>query len=497
MTASIVRSQAMLTRALNKQDCKVITDGAFVEEDGIIVEVSTYDALSRRFPTLPVHGTAEDVAVPGFVNAHHHVGLTPFQLGAPDLPLELWVIARMAARDVDPYLDTLYSAFELISSGVTTVQHIHDTAEGSLTEVKARLDAIIRAYRDIGMRASVCYGIADQNHIVHQSNEAFLASLPVKLSRPLGAMLDRIKVGLEGGLDLFQSLHAEHAESRRVRIQLAPANLHWCSDTALRLIADTAQRHEVPLHMHLLETRVQRDYALSRFGESAFAHLKHFGLHGPRLTIGHGVWLTPRDIEAVAESGTSVCINCSSNLRLRSGRAPLHALEAAGINTAIGIDEAGLNDDRDMLQEMRLLHASNCDSGLDGHTPGTGQVFRMATVGGGATTPFAGTIGVIEAGKSADVTLFDWRAISYPYLDAGHPIADAILRRAKPSDVRLVMCDGRVIYENGVFTNIDSKAVIAELHKLMHSALRPSELDRKSLAAALAPFVRRFYGFAS
>ena len=64
-------------------------------------------------------GSAEHVVLPGLVNAHHHVGLTPLQLGSLDQPLELWFATRIGAREVDPYLDTLYSAFEMVESGVT------------------------------------------------------------------------------------------------------------------------------------------------------------------------------------------------------------------------------------------------------------------------------------------------------------------------------------------------------------------------------------------
>ena len=71
-------------------------------------------------------GTGNEILLPGFINSHHHVGLTPVQLGSPDMPLELWFATRMIARNVDPYLDTLYSAFEMISSGTTTVQHIKE-----------------------------------------------------------------------------------------------------------------------------------------------------------------------------------------------------------------------------------------------------------------------------------------------------------------------------------------------------------------------------------
>lgn len=494
MSSSILRSRATITRVLERDRCEIIDDGALLIEDGTIAEVSTYDTLSRRLPHLPVHGTAGDIAMPGLVNAHHHVGLTPFQLGAPDLPLELWVIARMAARDVDPYLDTLCSAFELISSGVTTVQHIFDTAEGTLAEVKARLDAVVRAYRDIGMRASVCYSIADQNHLVHQSNAEFLAGLPPVLREPLAASLDRIEAGLDGGIELFQSLSDETRGDPRIRVQLALANLHWCSDEALTRIARLSEDRRAPIHMHLLETPYQRDYAEKRFGMTAFEYLARFGLPGPRLTLGHGVWMSPDDIGAAAAAGTSVCINCSSNLRLSSGRAPLAFLERAGVNLAIGIDEAGLNDDRDMLQEMRLLHTLHREPGVYADAPTAGQVLRAATGGGALTTPFAGSIGTLEAGRRADVSLIDWRKLSYPYLSDAQPLADVVLRRAKPQHVRLVMCDGEVIFRDGRFLRVDQTAAMHELHSRMLRADAPSEQARRQLAADLIPHVRRFFG---
>src|SRR4051812_4982245 len=42
---------------------------------------------------------AHAVIVPGLVNAHHHVGLTPLRLGSHDHPLELWFASRMGLRD--------------------------------------------------------------------------------------------------------------------------------------------------------------------------------------------------------------------------------------------------------------------------------------------------------------------------------------------------------------------------------------------------------------
>ncbi|HEY7579365.1 MAG TPA: hypothetical protein VH855_17365, partial [Acetobacteraceae bacterium] len=128
MTTSLIRSRTMITRALDRHRCEQIDDGAVLQEDGTIAAIGNFADLRRQHPDVPVIGDGNDILLPGFVNAHHHVGLTPVQLGSPDMPLELWFVTRMVMRNVDPYLDTLYSAFEMIASGITTVQHLHGWA---------------------------------------------------------------------------------------------------------------------------------------------------------------------------------------------------------------------------------------------------------------------------------------------------------------------------------------------------------------------------------
>ena len=98
--------------------------------------------------------------LPGFVNAHHHVGLTPLQLGSPDHALELWFATRISARTIDFYLDTLYSAFEMLASGITTVPaHPGLDAGRRGPGFHAVASDTLRAYSAIGMRASYCWGI--------------------------------------------------------------------------------------------------------------------------------------------------------------------------------------------------------------------------------------------------------------------------------------------------------------------------------------------------
>ena len=184
MTASIVRSRTLITGATDRFHVNQIEAGALLIEDGIITAVGDFDELKSRNRAAEVIGDGTDVVLPGFVNAHHHVGLTPVQLGSPDMPLELWFFTRLVCRSVDLYLDTLYSAFEMIGSGTTTVQHIHGWLPGSLEEVQALSEDVIRAYEDIGMKVSYCYAVRDQNRLIYQADAEFVASLPKELQDP-------------------------------------------------------------------------------------------------------------------------------------------------------------------------------------------------------------------------------------------------------------------------------------------------------------------------
>ena len=243
MATSLIRSRAMISRTIDRHRWEEVNDGAVLQEDGVIVATGTYEALKKRYPNAPVLGTGKEIMLPGFVNGHHHVGLTPVQLGSPDMPLELWFITRLVTRNLNVYLDTLYSAFEMIASGITTVQHIHGWLPGRVAEVEGKANDVIRAYEDVGMRVSYCYAVRDQNRLVYQADDEFVASLPKPLQDPMKRWFERFKTSLDEAMGMFQSMHAAHHNKSRVKIQLAPANLHWCSDRALTMLSDTSKKY--------------------------------------------------------------------------------------------------------------------------------------------------------------------------------------------------------------------------------------------------------------
>lgn len=473
----------------------MIEDGAVFQQDGKIVEIGSYADLSAKYQPDLLLGSANHVVLPGFVNSHHHVGLTPLQLGSLDYPLELWFATRFAARNVNLYLDTLYSAFEMVESGITTVQHIHGWRSGPSSSWSGVAEQILTAYKDLGMRVSYCFALRDQNHFVYESNDEFAKRLPPDIAPAMLEILKSYEMPAQDYLDLFVELwqNWDRNEGGRTRIQLAPANLHWCSDDALESLQTYSQKYGVGMHMHLLETIYQKVYAEKRTGKTAVRHLYDLGMLGPHLTLGHGVWLTEEDIDIVAETGTMICHNASSNLRLQSGIAPLNYYAKKGVTVGMGLDEAGINDDRDMLQEMRMVLKLHRVPGMDSLVPTAAQVFQMATEHGAKTTGFAQEVGSLEVGKAADIVLMDWHHIAYPYLDQDIPVIEAVLHRSKTSGVDTVMVEGEVILKEGKFTRVDKEAMLAELAASLSVPRTPEEEQRRDLSQKVFPHVKKFY----
>ena len=495
MPSSLIRGKYVICGIVDRHEAAVIEDGAVFQRDGVIVDIGAHDEISSRYQANTVIGSADDVVVPGFVNSRHHVGLTPVQRGSRDYALELWLATRIAGRTVDPYLDTLYSAFEMIESGVTTVQHLQGWVPRPLDHVESVIGRVLDAYDDIGMRVSYSYALRDQNRIVYESDDEFLHRLPHELAGELGAFLETNSLPLDEQLGLFADTCTKYEDRERTRIQLAPGNLHWCSDRALESVHEMSEKYGAPMHMHLLETAYQKEYARRRGGGTAVDYIRGHGMLGPLMTLGHSTWLTESDIEVVADTGTHVCHNASSNLRLRSGIAPINRLEARGVNIALGIDEAGINDDRDMLQEMRMVLKLHREPGFDDDVPTSPQVLRMATENGARTTPFGDTIGKLEVGRAADLVVMSWRDIAYPFLDLDLDVSvvDAVVHCAKASGVKTVVVGGEPILHDGRFTRVDKAAALEELAVSLARPASEDEIRRSELSRDVLPHVKQFY----
>ncbi len=471
-----------------------VRDGGVLVEGERIAAVGEYARLRADHPAADEIGSAGHLLLPGLVDAHDHArGLGHAQGGVADGPLETWVLLLEDCPDIGPYLSALWSGILLIESGVTTV--MHDYIPSARMGLADGARAALRAYDELGLRVGLGVPFFDQNAL-SLDDDAFLAGLPPDLAPPARAWADT-RAGLPVGeyeaivADLARAVRAEHP---RARLLVSPAGPWRCGDAMLARLTAFARAHGLGRHLHLLETRYQRALGARAYdGHTLVERLAELEALGPDLTCAHGVWLTRRDIALLADAGCPVAHNASSNLRLRSGIAPVPAMLAAGLTVGLGLDGVALDDDQDFLREMRLCATLQAYPGIGAPDVGPAQVLRMATAGGaravlGADDP----PGRLEPGAPADLTLVRQGRMRAPFT---HPRVDALelmLRRGTAADVDSVLVAGRVVMRERRLTGVDRADVAARVAEAAERALRDAPAPPPWRDALLGQ-LRRFY----
>ena len=493
----LIRGRHLLQGVSAVGEPRLIRDGALVHEDGAIVAVGPYAELAPRYAGAEILGSDRHLVLPGLINAHHHGrGLSPVQLGVPDDALESWLLGAYEQVPADRYLDTLYCNLRLIESGVTTVIHSHSLFNAA--DFDTEMEAMVQAYRGAGLRAVFALRARNQNFLAYGDDDGFIASLPEVL-RP--AVRDLVAPGRMSDDDFFATFDRvfRRYQSDRFRVFLGPLAPQWCSDAILRRIVHAAEEYDTGIHTHLLETRYQRVYGRRTYGHGLVPHLRDIGFLGPRISFAHTVWLTSEDIGILAEAGSHCCHNPGSNLRLRSGVAPVLRMLEAGLNVALGMDSHGLNDDDDMWQEMRLCHRLHRPPGIEQAVLPAARLFHLATAAGAKAALWEGQIGRLEPGKRADVVLLDLEAAGFPYTDPRIDPLELAVTRARREHVSAVLIDGQTVFRDGRHYGpsgepLDLQEVGRQLARSVEERAGALEhVSRRELVRLLRPHLERYY----
>ena len=184
---------------------------------------------------------------------------------------------------------------------------------------------------------------------------------------------------------------------------LAPHAPYTVNDRNFTQALTLAEQCEIPIHLHLHETKQEIEDSRQSYGIRPIERLHRLGLLSPGLIGAHGIHLSNEEISLLAQHGCSIAHCPSSNLKLASGMAPIAELIERGVNVGIGTDGAANNNRLDMFQEMRL--AALLAKAVSGQTQAVNahQALRMATLAGAQALGLENTIGSIVKGKAADL----------------------------------------------------------------------------------------------
>lgn len=424
---------------------------------------------------------------PGLINGHFH-SHEHFHKGRYDnLPLELWMhfvrppIAPPPLTPEQVYLRTLIGALEAIRTGTTFV--VDDVNQAPHFSPDC-IDAVFRAYEDIGLRALVSVSLFDQPF--YRSVPFFDEEMPSHLRQ----QLDRqTPPQIEHLLTLAEDL-AQTRAGKRVGFIVAPSAPQRCSDRLLIELKALADHYNLPMMMHLLETRLQAVTGGILYGKSMVAHLEELGVLGDRLAFQHCVWLTPQDVQRLANHGCSAVYNPLSNLKLGSGRMAVRQFMDAGVNVALASDGCGSRDSLNMLLVMQgaaLLNKSPME--LPEQWISAGEAFSLATTGGAKAFGYGEMLGCLEPGCIADVVGYRLSATSFTPLN--QPLNQLVYAETG-SAVSLVIIDGKLVLHQSELQTLDESQIVQKIHSL-HQQLLPQLNQSDTSVRQFLPYYRKIY----
>lgn len=427
----------------------LVRDGriAAIEPAGTI---TTADAL---------HELPGRLLVPGLVNGHQH-SHEHFQRGRTEnLPLELWmhlvrtrVPVPLTPRQV--YLRTMIGAIESLRTGCTTL--VDDLAVGAAIDPE-RIDAVMQAYDDVGIRALVGFAMMDKPIIDNfpWADDSFDAALAAELRAAPRPSADDYLALVER---LARS--GRHPREARVGTLVSASAPQRCTEGFLRRLRALADELALPVITHVQETRLQVVTGELEHGMPLVRWLDSIGFLAPATSLIHAVWLDPREIDALARSGATAQHNPWSNLLLGSGVQPVRELLQAGVNVSLGSDGSCSTVTVNMLN---VLGSAAAVSKLRGEDPArwltAREALRAGTLAGGRALGFGDTLGSIRVGAIADLVAYRLDSVTFT------PLADPVRQLVyaeRGAGLDFVMVGGEPVLSARRLLRVDEAALLAE-----------------------------------
>jgi 5-methylthioadenosine/S-adenosylhomocysteine deaminase len=442
------------------QDSRIVSVTLPDEDAELKHEIARRATDSSKAQVIDAQGK---LVLPGFVNAHYHSYDVLAKGLLEDMPFDVWALhsqpAYFGKRSKEELrARTLVGALECLRNGVTTVQDMNSL----VPQDEETLDAILGAYEEVGIRVVFSIAVRDVGAL------DIAPFLPPEVPESVMTMVR--------GVSKDPREEVAFVERQIKRLTPLPPRLSWglspsgpqrSSRTLLEGVADLARRRELPVFTHVYETKAQTAKAREIYGAhggSMIRHLADVGLLTPRTTIAHGVWLMQDEIELMAEHGSGVAHSPISNLKLKSGVAPMRVAKEAGVNIALGCDNCSCSDCQSMFQAMKMFCLLAAITDPNPTDVRAADAIRAATLGGAHAMNLGGEIGAIAPGMKADLVIIDLADIVYQPLNS---VARQLVFGESGRGVETAIVDGRLVMHDRRILTIDEAALRSELAAIM------------------------------
>ncbi|MDQ0720854.1 5-methylthioadenosine/S-adenosylhomocysteine deaminase [Paenibacillus sp. W4I10] len=367
------------------------------------------------------------VAMPGLINAHQHTPMSLLRGFSDDLKLMDWLERKMLPAEArmnteDIYWGAKLSIAEMIRSGTT-----------AFADMYIHMNEIAEVVKQTGIRAS--------------------------LTRGMVFLEDDGGRRLQEAIDLVQRWSG--AAEGRITTMYGPHSPYTCPMEPLREVIAMAVTEDIPLHIHLAETKEEVVKIRERYGMTPTEYLEEAGMfEQAHVLLAHGVHLNRRDIGRLKGMRGGVAHNPVSNLKLGCGIAPVTEMLAQGINVGIGTDGAGSATTVDMFEEIKAATwLQKLDYGNPTRLPAK-DVLSMATRGSASLLGLQDEVGMLEVGRKADLILID---LAKPHLQPVHEVESLLAYSVNGADVDTTIVNGQILMRGRKLLTIDEDELYREV----------------------------------
>lgn len=360
------------------------------------------------------------LAMPGFVNAHTHVGMSLFRNFSDDVELMTWLNEKIwplegKLIEEDVYWASLLSHAEMIMTGTT-----------SFADMYYFEDQTIKALEKSKMRAQISRGLT---------------------------LEDKNYKKIEENIDLFKKY--ENSQNGRINTAFGPHAVYTTDKNYLKEINKYAKKYKMPIHIHLSETKTENTDCMKRFNQSPTEVFEECGIFENKTIAAHGLYLSDKDLDILSKYDVSVVHNPSSNLKLSSGFLDCTRVINKKINLAMGTDSSASNNNLSMIKEISLtslVSKYNNPQNLKAY-----DVLKMATINGAKALGLDDKIGTLEEGKLADIILID---LNNPNHTPQNNLISSLPYSTFDKDVSYVIINGDLVYDDKKFVYLNEEEII-------------------------------------
>lgn len=410
---------------------ELIENGAVAVKGQKIVWVGSAEQAEVQVRAGETIDAMRQAVIPGLVNAHSHLAMTLFRGLADDIPLEAWLAriwpleAKYATAE-NTRIGTQLAMVEMIRGGITCSADMY-----------WQFSENIRAAREAGYR---------------MVNGPTMIEI-VGPDRAISGDLEK------RARDLIE----QYRDDPLIHLCVQVHSTYTTTEAMLAIAAQLSEEYNLLFITHASESKAEVETVMERFGKTPIEYLHAKGLLGPRTLLAHCVHLRDDEIALLHETQTSVAHCPESNLKVGNGVARVPDMLRAGVNVGLGTDGAASNNDLDMFGEMRTAALIHKGVNFDPTVVTAEETFAMATINGARAFNLGNSIGSLEPGKLADITLVE---LNSPNVTPMYNIYSHLVYAVDKNDVRTVFINGQLVMQDRKLLTLDEESIKARARSI-------------------------------